>query len=106
MLIEVAATLYASFRTSDHICRIGGDEFAVIMTNTESSLKEVIRTKIDKVATFLRDTSNGLPSVTISVGVAFGNPRSSEDSLFKAADSALYETKRNGRDGLSFSNDG
>ena len=105
ILIEVAATLYASFRTSDHICRIGGDEFAVIMTNTGPNLKEVIRTKIDKVATFLRDTSNGLPSVTISVGVAFGNIRSTEDSLFNAADGALYETKRNGRDGLTFSSD-
>ena len=105
VLIEVAATLYASFRTTDHVCRIGGDEFAVIMTESGPELKEVIETKINKVATFLRDTSNGLPSVTISVGVAFGNVGSTEDSLFNAADGALYETKRNGRDGLTFSHD-
>ncbi len=105
ILIEVAATLFSSFRSSDHICRIGGDEFAVIVTNVGPQHKEVIAAKIRKVALFLLDTENGLPPVTISVGVAFGDYGSTEDSLFKAADKALYATKRRGRDGYTFADD-
>ncbi len=102
ILIEVSATLFGSFRSSDHICRIGGDEFAVIMTEADQSMREVIERKLEKVSVFLRDTSNGLPSVTISVGVAYGTATSTVDELFLAADGALYETKRHGRDGCTF----
>lgn len=102
ILIEVAATLHAFFRSNDHICRIGGDEFAVIMESAGPELQDVIARKLTDVADFLRDTSNGLPCVTISVGVAFGAPDMGEDELFKAADTALYATKRRGRDGYSF----
>lgn len=105
ILIEVAATLYGMFRASDLICRIGGDEFAVIMTNADKSLRHVVATKLINVATFLRDTENGLPAVTISVGVAFGRPGIGEDELFKEADAALYLTKNFGRDGYSFAGD-
>lgn len=102
VLVEVSATLYASFRATDHICRIGGDEFAVIVTDFEPESRDVISRKLDKVAEFLRDTSNGLPSVTVSCGIAFGHMGITQDDLFKAADGALYETKRRGRDGYTF----
>lgn len=102
ILIEVSATLYGSFRATDHVCRIGGDEFAVIMAEADPSMRKVIEGKLEKVSVFLRDTSNGLPSVTISVGVAYGTATSTVDEIFLAADGALYETKRNGRDGCTF----
>ena len=102
ILIEVAATLYASFRSTDHVCRIGGDEFAVIMVNVGPELRDVIAHKIGKVTAFLRDTSNGLPAVTISVGVAFGDGNCSDHELFRRADEALYSVKQRGRDGFAF----
>jgi diguanylate cyclase (GGDEF)-like protein len=102
ILIEVAATLYASFRSTDHVCRIGGDEFAVIMVNVGPELRDVIAHKIGQVTAFLRDTSNGLPAVTISVGVAFGDGNCSDDELFRRADEALYSVKQRGRDGFAF----
>ncbi|MDO4806052.1 MAG: diguanylate cyclase [Coriobacteriales bacterium] len=102
ILVEVAATLYASFKSTDHVCRIGGDEFAVIMADAHPNLRNVIAFRIEKVATFLRDTSNGLPAATVSVGIAFGELGCAEDELFKRADSALYEVKRRGRDGYAF----
>ncbi len=105
ILVEVAATLYGSFRSTDHICRIGGDEFAVIMTNVGPNLKSVIAHKLKKIAAFLRDTSNGLPAATISVGVAFGKPGYKDDELFQLADGALYQTKERGRDGFTFADD-
>jgi len=105
VLVEVAATLYSSFRSNDYVCRIGGDEFAVIMANATPELRDVIARKIDEVAEFLHDTSNGLPSVSISVGVAFGDEQSTQDGLFKEADTALYDTKRRGRNGYTFAHE-
>ena len=105
ILVEVAATLYSCFRSTDYICRIGGDEFAVIMADAQPSMRDVIAHKIEKVSRFLRDDSNGLPGATISVGVAFGGPGSTDDGLFQQADAALYATKRAGRDGITFASD-
>lgn len=102
ILVEVAATLFSYFRATDFVCRIGGDEFAVIMTNADPSISKVIERKITQVAEFLRDDSNGLPPATISVGIAFGTPGCADDELFQAADGALYEVKRRGRDGFGF----
>lgn len=105
ILVEVAATLYDSFRSTDYVCRIGGDEFAVIMTRVNPSLKKEIGYKIEKIQAFLRDTSNGLPPTTISVGVAFGEVGCTDDGLFQDADKALYLVKQRGRDGYGFADE-
>ena len=102
VLVEVAAVLFDSFRSSDHICRIGGDEFAVICEGMDPTLEAVIAAKIEGVRDFLRDTSNGLPSVTVSVGVAFGWHGCGDNELFQLADQALYGGKESGRDGYAF----
>ena len=102
ILVEVAATLFDKFRQSDYICRIGGDEFAIIMKEMKAEHHEVIERKLDKVAAFLLDTSNGLPPVTLSVGIAFGNANSTSTSLFNTADVALYKVKNAGRNGYHF----
>ena len=105
ILVEVSATLFASFRSTDYVCRIGGDEFAVIMTDADPTIRPVIEGKLEEVRSFLRDDSNGLPPATISVGVAFGRKDSTDAGLFQQADAALYATKRNGRDGITFAED-
>lgn len=105
ILVEVSATLFASFRSTDSICRIGGDEFAVIMSDVTPKARVVIERKVEKVVAFLRDTSNELPSVTLSIGVTFADENSTVDGLFQRADAALYEAKRRGRDCLVFDSD-
>ncbi len=105
ILVEVAATLFDAFRSEDQICRIGGDEFAVIMVKTRREHRAVIEQKIQKIATFLRDTENGLPAATLSVGIAFGAAGCTDDGLLKEADKALYYTKDQGRDGYTFADD-
>ena len=53
--------------------------------------------------TRLRDGADDLPCVTLSCGVAFGvDAGGGRDGLYRAADMALYTTKNNGRDGISF----
>ena len=102
VLKKVARSLEQSFRASDLPCRIGGDEFAVIMTDVTPELREVVARKVQTVSNALRDTSDGLPPVTVSVGIVFSEAHPGEEELFKAADQALYVVKERGRDGYAF----
>ena len=105
VLQKVAKYLKSSFRSSDYPCRIGGDEFAVIMTGMTPEMRDVVMQKVRLVRDGLQDTSDGLPPVTITVGVSFGNGESA-DAIFKAADTALYDAKDRGRNRMSYSIDG
>lgn len=102
MLQKLANQLTKSFRQSDYPCRIGGDEFAVIMTNIGPELKHVVQARIDAVAAGMRDESDGLPAMTLSIGVAFSETGMEGDALFKRADTALYQVKEAGRNGSAF----
>lgn len=102
ILKKVAASLEGQFRSTDLPCRIGGDEFAVIMTKVNPALRHVITAKVDAVRSALADTSDGLPRVTLSVGIAFSELHEGETDLYKAADRALYVVKERGRNGCAF----
>ena len=102
ILSKVAATLMGNFRADDFVCRIGGDEFAVIMTNMTSSLRDLVASKVERANHQLQNPKDGLPPVSLSVGVAFGDRENSTGNIFKDADAALYEIKRNGRNGCAF----
>ena len=102
VLKKVAGLIEHSFRGTDYPCRIGGDEFAVIMTQAHPEMRGVVEEKIETVAASLLDTSDGLPPITISVGVAFSDKHEGQPDLFKAADRALYVVKERGRNGHAF----
>ncbi len=102
ILIKLATVLRDSFRAEDYVCRIGGDEFAVIMVHSTSAMKDLIREKVEKANAKLQDTSDGLPPISISVGVAFSDRIAPTDDIFKDADKALYEVKEAGRKGVAF----
>jgi len=102
MLCKVAGLLAGIFRSTDYPCRIGGDEFAVIMTDVKAGMRDVVSDKIAAVRAGLRDVSDGLPEATLSIGVAFSEQHHAGEDLFKLADGALYETKEHGRDGCTF----
>ena len=106
VLKKVADLLKTSFRLTDYPCRMGGDEFAVIMTNMNPSLQHVIQAKVSHVSQALQDDSAGLPPVTLSIGVAFSVAGLGEDELYKAANKALYEVKQRGRNGCAFFGEG
>ena len=102
VLKKVAGLISSSFRTTDYPCRIGGDEFAVIMTDMHPDLRSVVVEKVTNVARALADTSDGLPRVTLSIGIAFSESKVGYEDLYKAADSALYVVKERGRNGFAF----
>jgi diguanylate cyclase (GGDEF)-like protein len=103
LLQSLARALVEHSRAFDIVARYGGEEFAVILP--ECSVEEA-----HSVAERLRLVASGLEGrapVTLSGGVAT-YPVHGRDcaSLIEAADAALYESKRAGRDRLSLASDG
>ena len=105
ILKEVATEVFGSFRAQDYICRIGGDELAVIMVHSDPTMEPLLRKKVELMnATLaaLNEKDESLPPISISVGVAFGDKDISVETLFKHADEALYSVKEKGRSGVAF----
>ncbi|HEY9722102.1 MAG TPA: sensor domain-containing diguanylate cyclase [Oscillatoriaceae cyanobacterium] len=97
----VARTIRASVREElDIPARFGGEEMMVLMPETDAngamSLAERVREAIEAVAL---PGPGGVPlRVTVSIGVAtYPQHAETEDALLEAADKALYESKRGGR---------
>ena len=101
ILKKVANLLEENFRATDHPARIGGDEFAVILTDATEEMKPVIEEKIMSINNTLMNPEKDMPKVSLSVGIAF-SANGFEDDLYRKADSALYVTKENGRCGYTF----
>lgn len=92
----------ACVRSTDLIARLGGDEFAIILNCTGEHTAEIaarIVSNIEQPFTALGHTV----SIGVSVGISpiFGE---TEDvsPIIKQADIALYEVKKNGRNGFRF----
>lgn len=100
--LSAAILLTTTFRSIDYICRIGGDEFAVIMVDVNQELSYTVSDKIKIINDALFNPADGLPAVSLSVGVAFTDCENPGQSIFKDADQALYQVKQNGRHGCGF----
>jgi diguanylate cyclase (GGDEF)-like protein/PAS domain S-box-containing protein len=101
VLREAGASLVKGIRAEDFVCRFGGEEFVVILptANLEAAQAraESLRLKIKELTILHQGKSIGM--VTISVGVSvFPQHGKSPRELMAAADAALYEAKRGGRD--------
>ena len=101
VLKRVAEILRHSFRSVDILCRIGGDEFAVVMTRVNSSLRQVVLNKIHQANELLLHPKDDLPPVSLSVGVAFSDRKNPQGDIYKDADTALYRVKEAGRNGCA-----
>lgn len=101
ILKKVANLLVENFRVSDYPARIGGDEFAVIMTDVTADMQSVIEGKIYGMNHVLQNPTDGLPKISLSVGAAFSD-NGFTDELYALTDSALYQVKEHGRCGCRF----
>jgi diguanylate cyclase (GGDEF)-like protein/PAS domain S-box-containing protein len=101
VLRETAGFLLKNVRAEDFVCRFGGEEFVVILPTADA---EGSRARGEKLRSTMRELTilhqgKSLGMVTISVGVAtFPTHGMSPKELMAAADVALYEAKRGGRD--------
>jgi diguanylate cyclase (GGDEF)-like protein len=98
VLIGIANAIRASLRSSDLICRWGGDEFLVVLRNCDlfnaERLGETIRQTVENAAfTF---NGSAIP-VTVSVGIAVLRTDEDAETFIGRADAALYRAKQDGR---------
>jgi two-component system cell cycle response regulator len=101
VLREFAARLRKNVRGIDLACRYGGEEFVVVMPDTDAPIArmvaERIRAEIER-APFTLGADGRTAKVTISIGVStLLHGKDSIENLMKRADMALYDAKSNGR---------
>lgn len=101
VLREFAVRLATNVRAVDLPCRLGGEEFVVIMPGTSledaQRIAERIRLDVSREPFRAKGMGEGL-AVTVSVGVAASVPGDTPDTLLKRADQGVYEAKSLGRD--------
>jgi two-component system, cell cycle response regulator len=100
VLQDLARLLQEMSRTSDTVARWGGEEFAIILPETDSVGAQKIGQRLrEQVEGYLFPGKELMPggTLTISIGVATHAPAGSRDALLQAADTALYTAKHEGR---------
>ena len=102
---KAARKLTESFRDADFVFRVGGDEFAVIMTEVTQEKRYVVKECLDKLKQSLTNQTDGCPALTMSAGIAFSGGDTPEADIYQRADNALYYVKRHGRNGAWFYGD-
>ncbi len=99
VLREFGKLALRSFRSTDLLCRIGGEEFLFLFPHTEVSKAQLL---LQRFAVAVRDIPHtiGKPelSVSVSVGVTAHVSTESESTMLAQADKALYQAKAEGRD--------
>jgi diguanylate cyclase (GGDEF)-like protein len=95
-LIEVATVLKYTFRSSDIIARMGGDEFAVLAIDTSKLNPEILTTRLHNQLEALNNEENQKFKTSVSVGCAYYDPEkpSSIEELMARADKLMYEQKK------------
>jgi len=92
----VADAMRSAVRQADVVGRLGGDEFGVLMPETDGNVAHAVA---NRLAGGIRTVFRGTPSVTASIGVvAVSGTEAGSDELLRKADQAMYEAKRAGKD--------
>lgn len=84
------------------IQRVSAFDIAVIMVDVNQELSYTVSDKIKIINDALFNPADGLPAVSLSVGVAFTDRENPGQSIFKDAEQALYQVKQKGRHGCGF----
>jgi diguanylate cyclase (GGDEF)-like protein len=105
LIRQVAETMRERVRATDIVARLSGDEFAVLMPQTDTAgalqLGEDLRSQVAEGTPALPELS-----VTISVGIAmFGGGRGGAEAVLAAADQAMYRAKEGGRNQIALFRD-
>jgi diguanylate cyclase (GGDEF)-like protein len=100
VLRVVGTTLRANLRETDHVARVGGDEFAMLLPDTDSAGAGVALGHARE--RLLQALRTGQRPVTCSVGaVTFRDRPTGPEQAMKAADALMYTVKERGKNGLA-----
>ena len=95
VLKKMAADVHKQLRVSDVLCRIGGEEFAIILPETKRESAVFVAEKIRKVIASQTYIAN--QQVTISLGVESYSKAYDFNTFYKAVDTLLYRSKEGGK---------
>lgn len=97
-LTSVAKWIKEGLRTSDAVFRFGGEEFVIILSETDLVGAELVAERIRSAIENHTLSYNMQPiSITASLGVSELRPNDTLDALIKRADGAMYKAKKSGR---------
>ena len=104
LLVKVSRNLNSALRQSDTLARLGGDEFVVILTEFES--QDNLSMVADKCVNAVSQEFNIMDNIvttSASIGIAiYPDDASTAEALMKAADSAMYQAKAQGKKSYYF----
>jgi diguanylate cyclase (GGDEF)-like protein len=92
----VADAMRLAVRETDIVGRMGGDEFAVLMPETDGALADTVARRLNEG---IKTAFPAAPVVSASIGiVSFDDTAATADDVLRRADQAMYEAKRSGKD--------
>ena len=101
VLRSIANTLKQNLRETDSISRVGGDEFVILLPETDAEQAHAVLSKLQSV--MAASMARFETKISVSVGaVVFDEPPLDVDALTKASDAAMYRAKANGKNGIFF----
>jgi diguanylate cyclase (GGDEF)-like protein len=102
LLVEVAAGLMSNLRVSDYVGRLGGDEFGLVLPETDATAAKAVLHKLRRG--LLGEMQTHRWPVTFSIGAAtFLDPPNSLDVMIRLADETMYAIKAQGKNNVSVS---
>jgi diguanylate cyclase (GGDEF)-like protein/PAS domain S-box-containing protein len=96
VLVELAEVIRRRIRSVDFLIRWGGEEFLIMLTNTDLGKAVLLAEDILQLLRSQRFSHAG--SLTVSLGVTQYRDRESIDAFLARGDNLLYQAKREGRD--------
>jgi diguanylate cyclase (GGDEF)-like protein len=101
VLCSLSQLMTRHLRPADLLARYGGEEFAVMLPDTDATTARVIAERLRETIESADRDSSGLPTITVSVGLASSQAGDTVRMLLARADQALYRAKRSGRNRTS-----
>lgn len=100
VLIELSELLRRNTRKTDTLARWGGEEFAILCPETEPSQAETLAEKLRCIVE--GNNFNNVGKITCSFGISWTANQQTLRELYLIADKALYQSKRNGRNQVTY----